>query len=112
MRTPSRGFLELRDNRLRALRATRAHTVGYVGGCDEVQGEIESPFRVQGVASRLNSRSEVWAVSEAISAPSGYLNESRRCVLVQHMVQDMVQEMVQHMVQHMVQDMAQDLASR
>ena len=30
-----------RDNRLRALRATRPHTVGYIGGCDQEQGEIE-----------------------------------------------------------------------
>jgi len=27
-----------RDNRLRTLRATRAHTLGYIGGCDQEQG--------------------------------------------------------------------------
>ena len=27
-----------RDNRLRALRATRPHTVGYIGGCDQEKG--------------------------------------------------------------------------
>jgi len=32
-----------RDNRLPALRTTRAHTVGYIGGCDQEQGEIKSP---------------------------------------------------------------------
>ena len=40
---------------------------------------LELGFRVQGVASRLSSRSEVWAVLEAFSAPSGYLNEPQRC---------------------------------
>jgi hypothetical protein len=29
------------DNRLRVLRATRPHTVGYIGGYDQEQGEIE-----------------------------------------------------------------------
>ena len=28
---------------LRALRATRPHTVGYIGGCDHDAGEIECP---------------------------------------------------------------------
>jgi len=28
---------------LRALRATRPHTVGYIGVCDQAQGEIECP---------------------------------------------------------------------
>ena len=32
-----------RHNRLRALRATRPHTVGYIGGCDQEQGGIECP---------------------------------------------------------------------
>ena len=63
---------------------------------------------MQGVASRLKSRSEVRAVSQAFSAPRGCLNELIRCVLVQHMVQ----HMVQYMVQGMVQDMVLDLASR
>ena len=31
-----------RYNRVRALRAPRAHTVGYLGGCDQELGEIES----------------------------------------------------------------------
>ena len=31
-----------RYNRLRAPRATRPHTVGYIGGCDQEQGEIEA----------------------------------------------------------------------
>ena len=31
-----------RDKRSRALRATRPHTVGYIGACDQEQGEIES----------------------------------------------------------------------
>ena len=30
-------------NRLRALRATRPHTVGYLERCDQEQGEIECP---------------------------------------------------------------------
>jgi len=33
-----------RDNRLRALGATRPHTVGYIGECDQEQGEIESSW--------------------------------------------------------------------
>ena len=33
-----------RDNRLRALRATRPQTVGYIGGCDQEQGGVESPL--------------------------------------------------------------------
>ena len=33
------------DNRLRALRGTRPHTVGYVRGRDQEQGEIECPCR-------------------------------------------------------------------
>ena len=32
-----------RANRLRALRGTRPNTVGYIGVCDQEQGEIESP---------------------------------------------------------------------
>ena len=32
-----------RDDRLRALRATRPHTVGYIGGRDQEQREIECP---------------------------------------------------------------------
>ena len=32
-----------REERLRALRAARSHTVGYIGGCDEEQGELECP---------------------------------------------------------------------
>ena len=36
-----------RDNRLRTLGGTRPHTVGYLGGCDQDQGEIESPCRLQ-----------------------------------------------------------------
>jgi hypothetical protein len=30
-----------KDNRLRALRAARAHTVGFIGGCDQEQGKIK-----------------------------------------------------------------------
>ena len=33
-----------RDNRLRALRLTRPQTAGYVGGCDQEEGQIESRF--------------------------------------------------------------------
>jgi hypothetical protein len=32
-----------REKRLRALRGTHPHTVGYVGGCDAEQEEIECP---------------------------------------------------------------------
>ena len=31
----------VRDNRSRALRGARHHTVGYIGGCDQDLGEIE-----------------------------------------------------------------------
>ena len=34
-----------RENRLRALRTACPHTVGYIGGCDEEQGEIETSWR-------------------------------------------------------------------
>ena len=41
------GNERVRDNRLRALRATRAHALVCLGGCDQEQGEIES-LRVWG----------------------------------------------------------------
>ena len=42
-RRTTRQLHVLRDDRLRAVRAARAHTVGYTGGWDQEQGEIESP---------------------------------------------------------------------
>ena len=62
------GFVgEERDDRLRALRATRPHTVGYIGGCDEEKGEIESPTHVTGIVCPESSASRkppvaVWGV--------------------------------------------------
>ena len=44
-----------RDTRLRALRATRPHTLGHVGGCDQEQGEIEHlPLKAGEVAQMSN----------------------------------------------------------
>ena len=34
-----------RENRERAHGATRLHIVGYLGGCDQEEGEIECPCR-------------------------------------------------------------------
>ena len=50
-----------RDNRLRALRAARPHTVGYIEGGDQEQGEIEcaTPGRV--VVSLFKKQSKVAA---------------------------------------------------
>ena len=41
---------EERDTRLRALRPTRPHTVGYVGVCDQEQGGIEWQGASRGAA--------------------------------------------------------------
>ena len=40
---------------LRALRHTRSHTVGYIGGCDHEKGEIE-PVRTGAVATPSRRR--------------------------------------------------------
>ena len=71
-------LFEQRDNRLRARRATRPHTVGYTGGGDQEQGDIKSPGRPVGqiplkdAAARVryssqsknNRLAEMWSGSE------------------------------------------------
>ena len=49
-----------RDNRSRALRATRPHTVGYIGGCDQEEGEIECPGRAMALAPTRIFEEEGW----------------------------------------------------
>ena len=41
-----------KDSSLRALRATRPHTVSYIGGCDQEQGVMECPRCVRDCARR------------------------------------------------------------
>ena len=40
-----RGPIACRRDRLRALGAPRAHTLGYVGVCDQAEGDIEAVLR-------------------------------------------------------------------
>ena len=61
MNTPGSGVHGLERERERehaplALRATRPHTVGYIGGCDQEEGVIECPSRFISPSSLRSSR--------------------------------------------------------
>ena len=61
-----------RDNRLRALRATRPHTGGYIGGCGQEEGVIEREARSTTFRSLPHSVRRTWgAVSYERGTPVG-----------------------------------------